>query len=259
MEANRKHWNQQHAVLQRLLMKEKNLRKALSVALSQHAAVHSAGLPPLPPLSPLREDRREGSSPRPNRAGRGREDKHAGAHWSFQDEVLGALTEAQMRAIPKRGQSVVWKIWHSTRVEDVTMNLLLASSPQVLLKGNWPLKLGIGFVDVGNDMPEADLKKLSESINLKALLAYRLAVGKRTRSILRRLKPDDLWEKPAPERIDRIVAERAVREKARWLLKYWGENPSANLLLMPATRHPFVHFNEISRMIPSLRKLRTAK
>jgi hypothetical protein len=228
MEANRKHWNQQHAVLERLLMKEKNLRKALSVALSQHAALHSAGL-------------------------------HAGARWSFQDEVLGALTEAQMRAIPKRGQSVVWKIWHSTRVEDVTMNLLLAGSPQVLLKGNWPSKLGIGFVDVGNDMSEADLKKLSESINLKALLAYRLAVGKRTRSILRRLKPDDLWEKPAQERIDRIATERAVREKARWLLKYWGDNPSANLLLMPATRHPFVHLNEISRMIPSLRKLRTAK
>jgi hypothetical protein len=144
-------------------------------------------------------------------------------------------------------------------VEDVTMNLLLAGSPQVLLKGNWLSKLGIGFVDVGNDMPEADLKKLNESINLKALLAYRLAVGKRTRSILRRLKPDDLWEQPAPERIDRIVAERAVRKKARWLLKYWGKHPSANLLLMPATRHPFVHLNEIRRMIPSLHKLLMAK
>ena len=249
MEANRKHWNQQHAILQRLLMKEKNLRKARSVALSQHAAVHSVKLPPLPPLPPLREGTREG----------GREGRLAGARWSFQDEVLGALTEAQMRAIPQRGQSVVWKIWHSTRVEDVTMNLLLAGSPQVLLKGNWPSKLGIGFVDVGNDMPEADLKRLSESINLKALLAYRLAVGKRTRSILRRLKPGDLWEKPAPERIDCIVAERAVREKARWLLSYWGEHPSANLLLMPATRHPFVHLNEIRRMIPSLRKLLKAK
>jgi len=222
MEANRKQWNQQHAVLHRLLMKEKNLRKALPVALAQHAAVHSVKL-------------------------------RAGARWSFQDEVLGALTESQMRAILKRGQSVVWKIWHSTRVEDVTMNLLLAGSPQVLHKGNWRTKLVIGFVDVGNDMPEADLKKLSESINIKALLAYRLAVGKRTRGILRRLKPGNLWDKPAPERIDRIVAERAVREKARWLLKYWGENPCANLLLMPATRHPFVHLNEISRMIPSFR------
>jgi hypothetical protein len=135
------------------------------------------------------------------------------------------------------------------------MNLLLAGSPQVLLKSNWPAKLGIGFVDVGNDMPAADLKKLSGTINLKALLSYRLAVGRRTRNILRRLNPDGLWERPAPERIERIVAERAVRAKARWLLKYWGGNPKANLLLMPATRHPFVHLNEISRMIPRLQRV----
>ena len=49
--------------------------------------------------------------------------------------------------------------------------------------------------------------------------------------------------------------ERAVRKKARWLLKYWGGNPNANLLLMPATRHPLVHLNEISRMNPKLRRL----
>jgi hypothetical protein len=222
METNRRLWNGQHAVLQRLLMKEKNFPKALPLLLEHHAAVHSAKI-------------------------------SAGKGWSFQDEVLGALTEAQWRAIPPGGQSAVWKLWHATRVEDVTMNLLLAGSPQVLLGGKWLRKLGIAYADVGNDLPAADLKKLSESIDVKALLAYRLAVGRRTRTILRRLKPGGLWEPPAPERIRRIAAEKAVREKARWLLKYWGGNPAANLLLMPATRHPFVHLNEISRMIPPLR------
>ena len=46
-----------------------------------------------------------------------------------------------------------------------------------------------------------------------------------------------------------------MRENAAWLLKFWGGNPYANILLMPATRHPFVHLNEISRMMPSLRKV----
>ncbi len=222
MEANRRLWNKQHAFLQRILMKEKNFRKALPLLLEHHAAVHSAKL-------------------------------YSGARWSFQDEVLGALTETQMRVITPGGQSVVWKLWHATRVEDVTMNLLLAGSPQVLRSGIWRKKLGIDYVDVGNDLPAADVKKMSEKIDIKPLLAYRLAVGRRTRAILRRLKPDHLWERPAPERIESIAAERAVREKARWLLKYWGGNPAANLLMMPATRHPFVHLNEISRMIPSLR------
>ena len=220
METHRKPWNQDHAVIRRILMKEKDYRKALPLLLEHHAAVHSIKL---------------------------------GGRWSYQDEILSGLSEAQYRYMPAGGQSVIWKLWHATRVEDVTMNLLLAGSPQVLQRGNWLQKLGIDYVDVGNDLPAADLKKMSESINVKALLAYRLAVGRRTRAILRRLKPDHLWERPAPERIERIVADRAVREKARWLLKYWGGNPSANLLLMPATRHPFVHLNEISRMIPSLR------
>ncbi len=217
MESNRRKWNQDHALLQRLLMKEKNFRKALPIVLAQHAAVHSVKL-------------------------------NTGARWSFQDEVLGALTEAQMRIIPRGGQSVIWKLWHATRVEDVTINLLLAGTPQVLHKGNWLPKLGIRFTDVGNDMPDADLKKLSGSIDLKALLAYRLAVARRTRIILRRLDPGTLWDPPAADRIRRILAEHAVRPKARWLLSYWGKHPSANLLLMPATRHPFVHLNEISRM-----------
>jgi len=224
MEANRKHWNEQHAVLHRLLMKEKNFKKALPVLLEQHAAMHSAKL-------------------------------GAGARWSFPDEVLGALTEAQMRFIPKGGQPVVWKLWHMTRVEDITMNLLLAGSPQVLKSGNWLNKMGVDFTDVGNDMPASDLIKMSERLNVKALLAYRLAVGRRTRSILRRLKPDALWEPPAANRIRRIIEERTLRETAGWLLKYWGGNPGANLLLMPATRHPFVHLNEISRMLPKLRRL----
>lgn len=225
MDANRKHWNEQHAVLHRLLMKEKNFKKALPVLLEQHAAVHSAKL-------------------------------GAGACWSFQDEVLSALNEAQMRALPKGKQPVVWKLWHIARVEDITMNLLLAGSPQVLRSGNWLEKMAVDFEDVGNDMPASDLIKMSERLNVKALLAYRLAVGRRTRSILRRLKPDTLWDSPAVNWIRRIIEERAVRETAGWLLKYWGGNPGANLLLMPITRHPFVHLNEISRMLPKLRRLK---
>ena len=217
----RREWNKMHGMIRTILMQAKDYRKALPLLLEHHAAVHSAKL-------------------------KGR--------WSFQDEVLGALTEAQMRIVPKGGQSAIWKIWHATRVEDVTVNLLLAGSKQVF-DSAWRRKLGAACVDVGNDMPAEDLARMNRSLNIKALLAYRLAVGRRTRSVLRKLKPEPLWEKPAPERIERIRKENAVRPKSEWLLKFWGGNPAANLLLMPATRHPFVHLNEISRMMPSLRKV----
>jgi hypothetical protein len=116
MEFHRKDWNQRHAAIRRILMKEKDYRKALPLLLKHHAAVHSSKL---------------------------------GARWSFQDEVLGALTEDQMRIAPKGGQSAVWKLWHATRVEDVTMNVLLAGSKQVLTSGGWLKKLGVKVTDVG--------------------------------------------------------------------------------------------------------------
>jgi hypothetical protein len=222
MENRRKAWNQDHAVIRRILMKEKDYRKALPLLLEHHAAVHSIKL---------------------------------GGRWSYQDEVLGGLSEAQYRYVPAGGQSVIWKLWHITRVEDLTVNLLLAGAKHSLLNAEWLERLGTRYVDAGNDMPDADVARLSQSMNIKALLAYRLAVGKRTQSILRKLNSDTLWKKAAPEKIQRIVKEKAVREKAAWLLKFWGGHPAANLLLMPATRHPFVHLNEISRMMPSLRKV----
>jgi len=225
MEANRKYWNNQHLLLRRFLVKDKDHRKAIETFLGHHAMVHTAKLYP-------------------------------GGPWSFQDQVLSGLTDAQMRYIPKSGShSVAWMIWHIARIEDVTMNVLLADSPEVLRSGNWLNRLGITCVDVGNEMPIEEMVALSETINLKALLAYRLAVGKRTRQLVRHIKPDELWGSPAPERLKRIAEDGAVRHKAAWLLDYWGGHPNTNLLLMPATRHCFVHLNEVGRMLPKLRRL----
>jgi hypothetical protein len=150
---------------------------------------------------------------------------------------------------------VAWRIWHMARIEDVTLNVLLTNGTQVFTSGKWIDKLEIDYMSVGNEMSDADIVKLSETINLKALFAYRLAVGKRTRMIVKRLNLDLLSRPPAPDRVQRLVAERAVQPPALWLLDFWGGHPAANLLLMPATRHPFVHLNEIKRLLPKLRRV----
>ncbi len=91
--------------------------------------------------------------------------------------------------------------------------------------------------------------------SLKALFAYRLAVGKRTRAVVKRLDFARLSQPPTPDRLQRLSAERAVEQSTLFLVDYWGSHPAANLLLMPATRHSFVHLNEIKRMLPKLRRL----
>jgi hypothetical protein len=225
-ETNRQHWSGQQQILRQLLMKDQDYQKALPLFLSQHAMVHTARL-------------------------------QAGVRWSCQDEVLDGLTEAQMCCIPQGSpHSAAWSLWHITRIEDVTVSLLLADAPQLLHSGNWLGRLETPYQGVGNELSPHEIAEVSETINVKALLAYRLAVGKRTRAVVRRLNPEILWATPTPQGLKRISAEGAVSGKAAWLLKYWGGHPGANLLLMPATRHCFMHLNEIQRMLP---KLKTAR
>jgi len=104
-------------------------------------------------------------------------------------------------------------------------------------------------------MTDAEIAELSAAINVKALLDYRLAVGKRTRSLAWRLKADLLWQPPAPDRLQRLFDEGAVLDRTAWLRDYWGGHPAANLLLMPASRHCLVHLNEIDRMRSKLKRL----
>ncbi len=224
MNPKRSHWNKQHAILRNLLMKDKDFIGALPIFLEHHGAVHAAKL----------------------RAG----------DWSFQDEVLDALTQRQLRyGTLQNPHTAVWKIWHMTRIEDVTMNLLLADSAQVLQSGGWLERLAFTGVSVGNEQSPEEMLALSEAIDWPALLAYRLAVGKRTRSIVRRLKADLLWRHPPADRLQRLFTEGAVIDRSAFLCDYWGGHPAANLLLMPASRHGFVHLNEIERMRPKLKRL----
>jgi hypothetical protein len=217
-------WNDQHARLRRLLEVDQDYPNALETFLSLHATVHAAELRP-------------------------------SEHWSIPGELLGELSSEQMRRIPKGSDhSVVWSLWHITRIEDVTVSILLADASQVIHSGDWKVKLGSPWENVGNEMSPAEISRLSESVELAALMAYRLAVGKRTEEIVSNLNFAGLRELPAPERINRIAAEGAVGEGGGWLLNYWGGKPGFNLLLMPATRHPFVHLNEIRRMLAKLRR-----
>ena len=224
-EEQRKDWNDQHSLLRRHLEKDKDFPKAIALFLSHHAMVHTAKL-------------------------------HTGGYGSFQDEVLQGLTDKQMRyLLPGHVNSVAWMLWHITRIEDATMNVLLADRPQVFHRGQWQSKLNSSFVDVGNELVAEEIGQLSAEINLKALLAYRLAVAKQTRALVSRLRAEELAGKPLPARLNRLADDGTVRAQASWLLDYWGSHPKTNLLLMPATRHSFVHFNEISRMLPKLRRL----
>lgn len=215
---NRQHWNQQFKILQDTWPKPTNFEKCIEICLDLHAMVHTA------------------------------EVSHSGL-WSFEDELWQLMSEQAFRGVHKDDQSIAWKLWHTGRIEDITMNILIAGGQQVINTGNWLDRMNIAVCDTGNAMNEEEIEALSKSIDMKALREYRLAVGRKTRNIIKSLKPEDLKRKIEPSRLQRILDEGAVLEESRGLIDYWGKKTYSGLLLMPATRHNLVHLNESVRLL----------
>ncbi len=212
------HFNSQHKLLRKALADPGHPQTAIDLFLSQHAFVHSCAV---------------SNSTVPTLA----------------DTALEGLSDAALRAIPAGCEhSVAWILWHIARIEDVTMNMLLADSEQVFTKGKWQAKLRIQVTDTGNLMALDSVARLGEEIDIAALKEYRDTVGKRTREAVQALDPQ-AWMRPVdPVRIARLVPEGAVAAHATGVLEYWGGLTYAGLLLMPPTRHNLIHLNEIMKM-----------
>ncbi len=165
--------------------------------------------------------------------------------WSYEDYILDDLPPEQYRKLPGNSEhSIAWLIWHLARIEDVAMNLLIAGENQVLNQENWVQRLEVEFKHTGNGMTLVETKALSETINIRALRAYRLAVGHKTEIIVSNLTSQRLREKVDPLRIQRVKDEGALIPAAFGIAEYWSRRTIAGLLLMPATRHNLIHLNE---------------
>lgn len=113
MESKRKTLNKKQTQLRDLLLTFKQHTKAINLFLAHHSTLHSLKV----------------------------NDK---SDWSYEDEILSDLTEDKFRYIPANyNHSIAWCLWHLARIEDVTMNILIDNSSQILHKNNWLQKLNI--------------------------------------------------------------------------------------------------------------------
>jgi hypothetical protein len=168
---------------------------------------------------------------------------------TYSDSVLEDLTPTIFRRIPgNSAHSIAWCLWHISRIEDATMNLLVDGGKQVFNRNDWKEELGVSVSNTGNGMRDEDIVKLSKAIHIEALLSYRDAVGGQTRQIAARLTPAQLTEMVCKERIKRLLAEGVLLDEDKGLADYWGNRTIAGLLLMPATRHNLSHLNEILKL-----------
>jgi len=223
MDPNRASWNHQQHLLQRALSVPEKHPEYLSLFLSQHAQVHSSKM------------------------------SYAGK-WSFEDEVLNGMDDSSLRSFPPDGEhSIAWILWHLARVEDVTMNILVAGGEQLLEREGWLDKMGTNIKDTGNAANMEKIARLSQTLDIDNLMAYRIAVGQRTRQIVSQLTPNELRQKVHPDSIIQIRLTGSMVAGASDILDYWSKRTIAGLLLMPPTRHCFLHLNEALRIKRALK------
>ena len=220
----RRNWSSDQKLLRDMLKTGSSLDQSQELFYSQHAVLHSQKMSDL-------------------------------NGWSYADEIFTGLEVGQFRIIPeKEDHSLIWILWHISRIEDVTLNVLVAGGSQVYFQDHWKRKLASPIDHVGNLVNPGDLLNLTLNVDLKDLFAYRDAVGKQTRNIVSGLELEELGQKVQPDRLDRLVKEGAVLPGAEGLLDYWGKRRIFEMLLMPPTRHLMTHLNEAYSIVKILEK-----
>lgn len=211
-----KEWNPKQALLKDIILKEDRFEQAVELCLEMHSLVHTSEM-----------------------SGVDME--------TFEDQIWKGLGEEGFRAVlPGNQVSIAWNLWHLTRIEDITANILIADDIQVFNSGKWKDKVKSIVEDTGNAMSDHEIIDFSSRICMQELRNYRIETGRKTRQVIKALTPGQMKNKVKPDRVRRVLDEGGVleHEESIWLLDFWGRKTTAGILLMPITRHQIVHLND---------------
>jgi hypothetical protein len=220
-----KEWNSKQAKLKEFLTKPDRFNEAVRLCLELHWLVHSGNV--------MRQKKP-----------------------TLLDTFFDGLTKESFSAMPAaKGSTIAWNIWHITRIEDITANILIVNGKQVL-NDTWLKRLGVTIRDTGNAMIKDEIVNFSKFLNMEMLCRHRDEVGRQTQSILKGLAFQDLKRKIKPESVSRILTEGGVTEHkdSVWLLDFWGKETVAGILLMPITRHQIMRISSSMKLKQKIMK-----
>ena len=217
-------WNPQQSLLRDIIRKEDRFDEAIKLCLELHAFVHQSSIP-----TPERQ--------------------------TLADMVCANLNTDDYAIMPTvKDVTIAWNIWHITRVEDLTMNLLVGAGEQVL-DDHWRKRLNTPITDTGNAMTDDEIISLSLELDKTALWDYRNAVASRSRNILQALQSSDMKRKFFREQVEQTALQGGLtaHPDSIWLKDFWGKKDVAGILLLPLTRHQAGHLNDCLKLKSKLR------
>lgn len=146
-----------------------------------------------------------------------------------------------------------WQFWHTYRIEDLVSNILMANQEQIFNE-EWQRKMGASITDTGNALEFEEAIEFGKGLNVEALRAYMIAVGKNTRRILESLTLEQVKSMVPEEWVMRILEEGGVTTDFRsvWLLVFWGRLTRGGMILTPMTNHHMMHLPPCINNLPIL-------
>ncbi len=219
-------WNPKQALLKEIIKDKDRFTEAKGLCMDMHKFVH---------LSSMLSTKEE----------------------TLEDQVWEGLKDEDLEVMPTvKDVTIAWNLWHITRIEDLTINLLVQNGSQIL-DASWLNKLNTEVKDTGNAMTDEEILSFSKSVNKTELKNYRNAVGHQTQQVLSKLTLSEVKRKVTAEGLARIRTEGGVTEAldSLWLLDFWGKKDVAGILQMPITRHQIVHLNDSLKLKDKIRKL----
>jgi len=211
-----KDWNSKQSRLREIILKPDAFPETIALILEMHSLVHTSQMSGTDIIT-------------------------------YEDQLWEGLEPGTFRSqIKNSGSTIAWNLWHLTRIEDITANILMGKESQVLNCDNWLQKMKVSVCDTGNAMSDSEIADFSSEIDMAELRNYRIEVGRKTRDIINSLRPEKMKMKVEAEGIERILLEGGVTEaqESRWLLDFWSKKNIAGIILMPITRHQIVHLND---------------
>lgn len=118
------------------------------------------------------------------------------AHAALADARNG--TDDQLHFIPEHGShSIAWCLWHTTRIEDLLVNMRFKGGPPVWNQ-EWADRTGLPFDGFGTNMSDEDAQAIRIR-DIAAFQAYQEAVWASTDAYLASVSDEDL-ERELPSR-----------------------------------------------------------
>lgn len=169
----------------------------------------------------------------------------AGGVPSNQDIALRDLTPAQICKRPIPGvNSLAFVLWHTTRAEDIGVNVIVANRTQIFDEGSWGDRLKITRRDLGSGMTYDEVDTFNTQIDVEALLEYRVAVGRRTQEVVRGLDLAVLSEPIDGAVVQRLREQGAFGPYAEFVVQRWEGKNKEYTLMHTVLAHAFVHMGE---------------